>query len=123
MLNLQFSKHPDGLLIVAFSGVVPNGSVGNTTITAARVSLADIFNTNPDCSDLLLDFSDLTYEFGDHIGSLWIFPLSKRNLKIALVATGKSAQALTELIVQSLPIPIFSSIADALAAKPRWLHR
>ncbi len=114
---------------ISFCGLYPLGSLGNEHAREMRESLAKLVGeTNP--AAVLIDFTDLEYEWGDGICEL-VRPLrtTSKTLRpgchlatrpFCLVATGKTAEALAPLVEPRFLLgtaggKLFATRAEALS--------
>lgn len=100
--------------VVSISGAMDPGSAGNQAAVTCANQIVEALAGFVPPAILILDLTALEYVLGDAIGTLWIKPQAKYGLRTILVAAGLTARALKDLIMQSIAVPIVSSIDAAL---------
>jgi hypothetical protein len=113
------------IIVLAFKGVVKEGSAGNAAVKAmARDLVSGLDGAAADGA--VIDLTTLAYLRGDAIGELAI-PLLQRRVPTAIVATGRTAEALRPLLEPNFAlgaagVKMVSTRKEALALIQRALR-
>lgn len=99
-------------LLFSLSGTLAAGSEGNVDVSRARSALD---SAAVEIDTVVFDLTNLKYEWGDALGTLWLACL-RRRIPVTIVAHGNTRIAVQNLVKLSIPVVIVDSVDEALAS-------
>ena len=106
---------PDTMASIQVRGEYPAGSEGNEHGNAITAFVRKVVRES-EAKALLLDFSELRYEYGDAIGSAFVHPSPQGQSEVeflpcAVVASGRTKKSLISLLIDFGRIDSYVSLA------------
>lgn len=115
-INIEYYDDYRGLknlYKIKIIGNLPPGSDGNPQVMEWNKIIQDKVLVKNAKVNVIFDFIELNYVFGDAIGTLWIL-LLKYKMRIMIIANNETKKNLLSLISHSIPVPVVETEIEAL---------